>query len=323
MSEENGIQDLLGLEKPLTKLIECVSAGVGKAYEPVHIKRMAKARQDEIKLIGEALSDNISLPSKYEDGKITIDTTEVEELIKRTSNRVLYKELRKQQNIESVIAETYNLLENEEYVTGETVNQDWLYKFFDDVGEISDEYMQKIWAKILAGEIKEPNTYTIRTLNTLKNLTKKEALLFNNLTPYIIFHGIESLLYHNSKLFEKYGINFDDLLILEDCGLINLNGFITMTTDKSAVYTPQLVLTFDGELRISIFTLNESGKQIINLIKNEVSFNNEYFLDICKELKEENKNINFHVYRVKSIENNNLDFDETEDLLQENNLITV
>ena len=47
MSDVKGIEihDILGLEEPLTKLIECVSNGIGKIYEPTHIKRIAKAKQ--------------------------------------------------------------------------------------------------------------------------------------------------------------------------------------------------------------------------------------------------------------------------------------
>ncbi len=219
-------KDLLGLEEPLVKLIECVSAGIGKVYEPIHVKRMAKAKKEEIKLIGEAIANNLEIPSRYENGQIIMDSTETEELIKRTSSRVVYKELRKQQNIESVVGQTYNLLENEPSVTNEAVNQDWLYKFFDVAGEISDEYMQNLWARILAGEIKKPNTYTLRTLNTLKNITRAEAILFTELLPFSLFSSDGPIIYANNELLKKYGIPFEKLLILEDCGLINLHGRI-------------------------------------------------------------------------------------------------
>lgn len=327
MSEENGkgIQNLLGLQEPLTKLIECVSTGVGKVYEPTHIKRMAKAKQEEIKLIGEALADNISLPSKYEDGKIMIDTTEVEELIKRTSNRVLYKELRKQQNIESVIAETYNLLEHEEHVTQDAVNQDWLYKFFDDVGEISDEYMQNIWSQILAGEIKAPNTYTFRTLNTLKNITKNEAILFNELMPFLIFYFNDPFIYNSPELLKKYGMYYEKLLKLEDCGLINLNGFLTINLEDGALFNYKTLCIFEGKLKIYIYALTESGKQISNLIKNNIDFNNEYFLEFCKEMKNKNTNVKFKAHEIKKIDENGIGYDNDIDLLnlQDNNLMTV
>lgn len=321
MSDIKGIEisNIFGLEKPLTKLIECVSAGTGKVYEPTYIRRMAKAKSDEIKLIGETLTENINLPAKYEDGKIVIDTMEAEELIKRTGNRVLYKELRKQQNIDSVIGTTSNLLEDEEKVTSEPVNVDWLYQFFDMAGEISDEHMQKLWAKILAGEIKQPNTYTLRTLNTLKNITTKEALLFEQLMQFVIFHDKEPLMYKNYSLLMKYGITFDNLLILEDCGLINLNGNVLLKTETCTLYNLERILFFDKDITFSEICLSESGKQIINLIKNSIKSNNEYFLEVCNELRQENFSIQFNAYKIKNMNNKRSDYHEENDLLVSEN----
>jgi hypothetical protein len=49
------IKDLVGLSKPLTRLIEVVSQGVGAVGTPYLIKRTADARAHEIKVIGDAL----------------------------------------------------------------------------------------------------------------------------------------------------------------------------------------------------------------------------------------------------------------------------
>ena len=40
------VKDLAGLSQPLTKLVEVVSQGIGTLYEPIHIKRIAKARAE-------------------------------------------------------------------------------------------------------------------------------------------------------------------------------------------------------------------------------------------------------------------------------------
>ena len=238
------ISNLLGLEKPTTKLIESVSAAIGKAYEPIHVKRMAKAKKKEIEIIGKAITDNINLPTKYQDGSVDIDATSADELIKRTGNRVFLTEMRKQQNIEDIISKTYLQLENEENVTNEPVNQDWLFKFFDNAGDISDENMQELWSKILAGEIKRPNTYTLRTLNTLRNITSIEANLFEKIVPFIFYEKGNPFLTNKSELLEKYGVVFEELLRLEDCGLIKLNGFVSINfdEDENVLYTDIIIL---------------------------------------------------------------------------------
>ena len=60
MSDVTGLQvsDILGLSEPLTKLIETVSTGMGMLYEPIHLKRRAKAKAEEIKLISDAIIAN-------------------------------------------------------------------------------------------------------------------------------------------------------------------------------------------------------------------------------------------------------------------------
>lgn len=133
MFEINGtkISDFFGVKEPLTKLVESISCGIGKIYEPMHIKRMAKAKAKEIETIGEAITKNLNLPTMYDEGKISIDSTSAEELIKRTGNRLSYQEIRKQQNIESVIIGAYNQIKSEEKVSAEPVNEDWLFRFFD------------------------------------------------------------------------------------------------------------------------------------------------------------------------------------------------
>lgn len=319
MSDVKGIEisNIFGLEKPTTKLIECISAGIGKAYEPIHVKRMAKAKKKEIEIIGEAITKNINLPTKYQDGNVIVDSSSAEELIKRTGNRVLFAEMRKQQNIETIISQTYNELENEEDVTNEPVDKDWLFSYFNIVGDISDEKMQKIWSSILVGEIKSPHTYTLRTLNTLKNITTFEANLYEKIVPFVFYEHEKPFLYNDTKILEDYGIPFSELLILEDCGLISLNGFVSINFNEqqNIIYTNKNLLCIHGKAKIGIYTITESGKQILNLIKNTISSNDIYFLEICKKIKEDNSDAKISAYNIKKIEKNSIEYDKTKDLL--------
>lgn len=55
---------------------------------------------------------------------------------------------------------------------------DWFIRFFDSVGNISNAEMQNLWARILAGEIHNHGTFSLRTLETLRNMNQEEAILF-------------------------------------------------------------------------------------------------------------------------------------------------
>lgn len=99
---------------------------------------------------------------------------------------ILAREKRKLNNVQSVISETQNHFAEGETVSDEPVNADWLNRFFSIVEEVSDEYMQKLWAQILAGEVKRPKSYSLRTLELLKNLSPKEAEYINTASGYLI-----------------------------------------------------------------------------------------------------------------------------------------
>ncbi len=208
------------LVNPVEKLIETVACGVGKVYEPTHVKRMAKARAQEIRTISAAVRNNADLPMYYANGVVGIDATSTSDLASRAAIRLGAQELRKQQNIESVIHFSKNELEKVEGASSESVDPDWTTRFMNSVEDIGDEEMQKLWGKILAGEIKKPKSFSLRTLECIKNLSQQEAQLFYKFLPYFICVRGDVFLPRDNKLLKEFGISFGEILSLEDCGLL-------------------------------------------------------------------------------------------------------
>jgi len=66
-------------------------------------------------------------------------------------------------------------------------NYDWYMRFYEGAGFISDEKLQSLWAKVLAGEIQDPGKFSLRALDTLRNMSQKEASLFQKLLPFVIY----------------------------------------------------------------------------------------------------------------------------------------
>ena len=50
--------------------------------------------------------------------------------------------------------------------------------------DVTDEEMQLLWSRVLAGETKRPKSFSLRTLDILRNLSKEEAEKFQNLCKY-------------------------------------------------------------------------------------------------------------------------------------------
>lgn len=304
MSDMNGVvfSDLLGLSEPLTKLIETVSCGVGMVYKPIHIKRMAKAKAEEIKLISDTVADNILLPVEYSDGAVSVDSTDVVELANRAKNRFLFQQIKKQQNIESVISNAYAELETHTVASSTPVDDNWVSAFFDSVANVSDSQMQEIWGKLLAGEIIQPGRYSLRTLDTLKHLTTREANLFVKMEPYFLncpsnagdeFFPDDYFIPALNSL-GKYNISFHKIAILADAGIFVENMGVTVGCIISAKSTgyinyyekPVLQLENTSSQTIAAsrhaYVLSSVGSELLSLIRtNTNQIRNDEYLKEC------------------------------------------
>jgi len=206
--------------EPAIKLVDTVARGCGIIYEPTRRKRLAAASAFEISTIADAIRENIDLPITYNNNGIQIDSSDVKELAERATKRMLLQEMRKQQNIEAIVDKAYEELKDEVDVSSEPVDEDWIIRFFNCVEDIGNEEMRIIWAKVLAGEVRQPRTYALRTLETLKNISPQEASVFNKVASYSIKLNVRRLLIPDLDLWREFNIRFDDLRLLDECGLL-------------------------------------------------------------------------------------------------------
>ncbi|HEX9896238.1 MAG TPA: DUF2806 domain-containing protein [Dehalococcoidales bacterium] len=190
--------------KPATVLIEKIAEAVGGLSKPYQIKRVAKAKA-EAELI-EAQAER----------KITA-------LRRRALTRFITEEAKKQENIESITKKALPQLN--ESSDPQNIENDWITNFFDKCRIVSDEEMQILWAKILAGEANSPRTYSKRTVNLLSSLDKYDAQLFTNFCRFSFeFAGLESFVYDLTEaIYKNQKINFDSLVHLDNAGLIRFD----------------------------------------------------------------------------------------------------
>ena len=283
------IKDLAGLSKPLQKLIEVVSNGIGAISKPYLIKKTADAKAYEIKVISEAIKNNQQDLKQigFNEEKLSLmsldGSTIKEEILleQRTQNRIEYKEQKRQKNIESITQKAAQNLENETNVSEEPVDEDWTARFFNYAEDISNEEMQELWARILAGEIKQPNSYSLRTLDILRNLSKDEAEVFMKFASLSIMSaGVSFILnFKNEKLLEeKYHLTFKDRLLLEELGFITANDlqFKISKTEESGRQTVFVIgntvvlqekLKNKPEQQLQVLVFTKIGQQLLGLVE--------------------------------------------------------
>lgn len=212
--------------KALEKLIEVISSGIGTLYRPRAIRKEAESEAYKIEIIERAKSKALA-----EGKEIEIDTLD------RIEERIINREIKKQRNIDQIAEFAAINLCNESEISDEVVNEDWATRFFNIAEDISDDEVQSIWAKILAGEIKKPHSYSLRTLEFLKNLSKDEAISFVKIARLTIKVKGKSYLFNpdnNSFLEANYGIELSDILKLKELGILNSESNLRITINKSA-----------------------------------------------------------------------------------------
>lgn len=291
------IHDIAGLSDPIKRLIEVCASGIGKLYEPTYIRRMADARSYELKTLVKTISQN----DTNIDIKFSGDTTELK-LESQLLHRMMYRQSKIDANTAKIVANAANELNDSASIPAELPATDWIERFFMFAGNISDSDLQEIWGKILSGEISKPQTYSLRLLSILNDLSKNEAQIFKQLTNLIIRTGSDFFVFRSKeKDFHKSlgSLTFKQFLVLADSGLmnpsttINLNVRSTNNALKSVfIYQTRAILiesNSEVDFNIPIYKLTSTGEQLLNLINNSCEENTAYFDTVANEIK--NKNV--------------------------------
>lgn len=207
--ESRPLIDLGALSEPVTKLIESISSAVGALYEPMRIRKKAKAEAE----------------AEVEAAIIRIKgALELQEIAARASERINILELRRQNNIQSIVGKAVRQLPDS--VSEEAVDEDWVVQFFNYCQDVSNEEIQLIWARLLAGEVAQPGSYSPRTLHLVRLLRPSDAILFRRACSYI--WSVEgSLLHFRSRsiddLMRRKNLRYNDFLHLQTLGLATVD----------------------------------------------------------------------------------------------------
>lgn len=281
------------LVSPCEKLMTMVGGAIGKVYEPRHTRKMADAHAYELATIGAAMRKMADIKTTYENGDIALFTEDFQRLMQRTQNRMALHEITKQQNIESVIDKAYELLENENDVTDEPVDQDWTRRFFNITGDVSNSEMQEIWARILSGEIKRPGSFSMRTLETIRNMSTEEAQIFQRIIPLIMHNENIYFVLSDNDILNKYGLSFADIMTLDDCGLMDSSGTLSLNLSISKnkpeyLLSDNLIVIITGKkeesekIRFGIFTFTRAGLELFNILVHEP--NQDYTIQVANRI---------------------------------------
>ncbi len=158
-----------------------------------------------------ANTDNIANIVNRIEPSLSMDT-----LIEVGNSRVLNDALRHEVNTANAIIFAEEVLRGDDTEpSSEKVDEDWLYRWRDYTGDVSNTDLQMLWGRVLAGEVKNPGTYSFRCMEFIRNLSQSEAKLIEAMCSLVV----DIFIWRPSS--DKLPLRMSQLLELEELGLVS------------------------------------------------------------------------------------------------------
>ncbi len=255
---DNSLINFGELSRPATVLIEKVSDAVGGIAKPWQTARVAEAEAQAAIVQAET---NIKIA----------------ELSQRAADRSAQEETIQQANRESVLAKAIPQLS--EGSTPEKMEDDWVMNFFDKCRTTSDEDIQNLWARILAGEANNPGSFSRKTVNLMADLDKRDAEMFREFCRFVwMMNGRARLLVFDlsHQIYKEQGVNLDYSVHLETLGLVRVDSVGFITTDlpektKVSYHGRQAVLTHQSNpedkytIKVGNLLFTQAGRELFSI----------------------------------------------------------
>lgn len=214
------------------------------------------------------------------EGTVTQDILENDNDISRlVAENYIQKQLGLVANKASVVRKSIEHLASADSNDSETGDQaskdarlddDWLNHFERYAEQASTERMRDLWARVLAGEIRKPQSFSLVTLRFMSELDKDIAALFESATEYRITEGF-ILKPDDSELVGERLLN---LHFLEEVGLLHnvSTGFrLPMKAGADGTYHLRqgkfiLRVGIESEIGLSLIRITRIGREIVNVL---------------------------------------------------------
>lgn len=218
--------------------------------------------------------------------------------------------MRKEINLTKVIIAAEDYASSQEKASAQIddapIDKDWLYRWRDCASEVSNEEVQQLWARVLTGEAQKSGSFSLRSLEFLRNTSQKEAEEIAKLAPYVVENSI-----WRSDFLTKKGFKYSYFLSMQELGVVSgveaVGGLVRKISPQIekdgkkvfAMLGKTLALLSRREdlvqknelsqkdevedvLEFSAYNLTGVGREIINLCSGESD--RDYFFQLGKSL---------------------------------------
>jgi hypothetical protein len=203
-----------------------------------------------------------------------------------------------------------------------SVDDDWIVRFTSIAKDIGSDEMRYIWGKILAGEVEKPGSFSMRTLETIRNISQKEAQIFQKIVPLVMLGNAGLLISSDNDINKQYGITYEDILCLNECALIISNSSLSLNIPvykdgESHIHTESLIAFFgltsktqEETISIGAYALTNAGRELYSILAHDP--NEDYFHAVLEKVFNKNKSkITISTYRITNVDSKAIFYDQT------------
>jgi Protein of unknown function (DUF2806) len=160
------------------------------------------------------------------------------------------------------------------------LKQDWMENFISHAAKAGDEDAETLWARILAGEVNKPGSYSKRTLEILSLMTQQEAELFVKAAQYAVNNLILIIVPRDPSFFPPdSGVSYYGFMELAALGLFHeaesqFNPFNQGPTEAYYCFSDSALAVTKSpgpSLRIghslSAWVMTRAGRELANLFE--------------------------------------------------------
>ena len=325
MADENGFED----DEAPPSALELATDLVTGVPVPAPVKR------NLLKAISRLCSALIDIPAAHLQGKAEerravtrariqlIDTTSDRiaeqmrldpEYARRAITQFGNRILREQVNLDTITRKGIEELSREttskdDISSNAEISDDWLACFEEEARKKSAEDTQMYFARLLAGEIRKPNSFTLKTIKILGEMDHEIAKAFRRLCSMSVILGDASSQIIDMRILslggnaannslEKHGLPFNLLNLLNEYGLIisDYNSWrdyqicigLTVSSEGGQLQTVRLPLIHQGtswlmqplpernpskEFRVHGVALTQTGQELSKVVELEPTEN--------------------------------------------------
>ena len=207
-------------------------------------------------------------------------------------------------NLEKIIQKTSEIVAGNKLQIGSYSKLDWIHIYFESAKNSSDEYMQAVWAKVLARELSHPDSFSYKTLDTLKNMSSDDFKLFEKLCSC----EVDGFIFSKSTFYDKYDLFYIDYLKLNEQGLLNVKESqrqyrVTKRNSTNILYGDKLIIIGNGtdnDIRIdlSAYPLTSIAKELKTIIDTDYSI--QRASEFMNELHNINNNVHISLHKIRN-----------------------